>query len=505
MIASGGAQFTGQALGILIAVLVSHLIARRLGTGPEADAFLLGRRLVTSVSEVLSQVVVVVFIPLIAARAAAGDGIRKTLGETGGAALGLGVALSAGFALSAPALVRSIAPDFDPAAAALAVEVTTILALALPASVATIAFAAYCNVKGRFGLPAAIRQAPRAAVAAALLLGGGVLAIQAAAAYTIAFVGVAGLTLAMALRVGDDGRGGVSDRRPSAAVERRGGAAILIAVAALLGLWMETAFAARQGVGAVAMLDFSQRLGALCGNTLSAALGLVAFADLSRRSAADDPRGLALPFARANLTALAMLAPLQVGVLVNAGAIVDVVLVHGDLSAETAEGLTALVRIMACAPLGALIARMLIMRVLADQSLPIIRLIAMAMGLDLFSRLASFALLTPMFGLQGIPLGLCVAPVAPIVFLTLALRRRGPLLWGAAMRTCAPTAAASAGCVGAVVAGAALGPVLAEALASEFGAAPKLDSLAQLAASGLLGALALGAAVLVIRARPAPS
>ena len=57
LLGSGSAQFAGQFLGLLLAILVSHLIARRMGVGPQADAFLLGRRLITAVTEALNQIV----------------------------------------------------------------------------------------------------------------------------------------------------------------------------------------------------------------------------------------------------------------------------------------------------------------------------------------------------------------------------------------------------------------------------------------------------------------
>jgi peptidoglycan biosynthesis protein MviN/MurJ (putative lipid II flippase) len=249
------------------------------------------------------------------------------------------------------------------------------------------------------------------------------------------------------------------------------------------------------------MLDFSQRLGALCGNTLAGALALVMFADLSRRAAESGAGDLVRPFGRAALTALALLVPLQVGVFVNAHAIVDVVIAHGDVSAATAGRVTNLIRWVAFAPLGALLARLLFMRVLAEKDLPIIRLVGAGVALDLLSRLALFTLLAPKLGLEAIPVGLAFAPVAPVIFLTLALRRRGAFAWGDAFRSRLPALAASALGSGAIIAGSALGPVVAGALAYLLGDAPKLESIGQLAASGLLGGLALAAGIRLFKVR----
>lgn len=495
LIAAGTSQFAGQALGILIAVLVSHLIARRMGAGQEADAFLLGRRLVTSVTEALSQIVVVVFIPLVAARAAAGESVLRILWHSGGAALALGVALAGAFALGAPAIVASLAPGFDSEAAALATKVVVILSLSMPATVATIAFSAYCNVRGSFGLPAMVRQVPRAAVAVALVLGGGVLATQAATAYAIAFFVVAVLTLALALRLGGDAPGDAVPGHASAAVGRRGAAAILLTFGSLASIWLESAFAARQGVGALAMLDFGQRLGALCGNTLAMALGLVAFADLSRRAAAGETADLGRRFRHGTLVGLALLLPVQLGFVLNAGAVVDVVIAHGEAGEEVAAGVTEVLRWMALAPFGALVTRMMLVRLLAQNDLPILSLVALSMALDFCSRLVMFAVLTPVLGLLGVPVALAVAPAVPILFLAMALKRKGVFAGAGALAAARPMIAASVlGCLGLGV-GVAVAPMLARALHIAVGDMDKLDSLVQLSASGGIGIVALAVGV----------
>lgn len=504
LVAAGSSQFAGQALGILIAILVSHLIARRMGAGPDADAFLLGRRLVTSLTEALSQVVVVVFIPLIAARAAAGDSLLRILGHSGGAALALGTVLAIAFALAAPAIVGSLAPDFDPATAALAAQVVVILSLSLPATVAAIAFSAYCNVRGRFGAPAAIRQLPRAATAFALLFGGGILALQASAAYTITFFAVAALTLILALGLGASPATGTASGPGSTAIGRRGSAAILLTFGALACIWLETAFAAGQGAGGVAMLDFSQRLGALCGNTLAMALGLVAFADLSWRAASGETADLGRRFRHATVAGVALLLPVQLGVFINAGPVVDVVIAHGEAGTDAAARITELVRWMALAPFGALVTRMMLVRLLAQDDLPIVRLVGGAMALDFLSRLGLFAVLTPMFGLVGVPVALAVAPAVPVVFLAVVLRGSGVFAGGGAFRAARPVLAASALGCGGILAGAAAGPGLAQLLRPLIEEPGKLESLCQLAASGGLGIVALGAGIKVfgVKLRP---
>lgn len=495
LISAGSAQFAGQALGIFLAIFVSHLVARRMGIGQDADAFLLGRRIVTSITEALSQVVVVVFIPLIAARAAAGHSVIRILSRSGGAALAFGTALALGIAFAAPGIVKLLAPSFDPETARLATQVIVILSLSLPATVAAMAFAAYCNVRGWFGSPTAIRQLPRAGVALALLLGGGVLALQAATAYTVTYFAVATLTLILAVSVGAEQRDERRDVPVATAVGRRGAAAVLLTFGALASIWLETAYAARQGVGAVAMLDFSQRLGALCGNSLAMALGLVAFADLTRRAALGETADLGRRFRHATMVGIVILVPVQLGFFVNAGAVIDVIIAHGEASRESTTRMIELIRWMALAPFGAFVTRMMLVRLLAQGDLPIVRLVAVILVLDFASRLALFAVLTPMFGLAGITIALVVAPIVPIVALALALRRHRVYEGEGAFRAVRPVLAASSLGSAGILVGVAVAPLLSDLLIPLVGDLDKLESIVQLAASGGLGVFALGAGI----------
>lgn len=493
LIAAGSAQFAGQALGILVAVLVSYLIARRMGVGAEADAFLLGRRLVTSLTEALSQVVGVVFIPLVAARAAAGVSLWRILGQSGGAALALGAALATAIAFTASDIVVSLAPEFGPDTKALASQVVIILALSLPATVAAMAFSAYCNVRGRFGAPTVIRQLPRAAVALALLFGGGALALQAAAAYTITFFGVATLTLILALGLGAQHQTDMPTKSVPTAVGRRGASAILLTFGALACIWLETAVAASLGSGSLAMLDFSQRLGALCGNTLAMALALVAFADLSRRAAAGAKADLGRRFRNSTLIGISLLIPVQLGFFLNAGSVVDIIIAHDQIGADTIATMTELVRWMALAPLGAFVARMMLVRLLAEDGLPIVRLVGLGMALDFGSRWLMFTVLTPILGLVGIPIALILSPAVPVIFLAIMLRRRHVYAGNGAFRAARPMMAAAVLGSAGILAGAAAGPWLFGLLQPLAGNIEKLDSVTQLFASGMFGLLALGA------------
>ncbi len=501
----GLAQFSGQALGLLLALVVSHLIARRLGVGADADAFLLGRRLITAITETLHQIIGVVFIPMVAAQAAAGASIWLIIRKSAGAAILLGTALAVALVTTAPQLVASIAPDFAPATQDLAARVIWILALALPAAVATTALSAYCNVRGLFGTPAAIKQAPRGAVALALALtAASGAAIAAAWAYTLAAVAVAALTLALTLRISrrPDTDAAPAKKPQAPATARRGAVAVILAFSALGFLWLETAVAAAQGPGGVAMLDFGQRLGALLGNTLASALILVVFADLSRRSASGDGVELGTAFQRALLVGLALVLPVSLGLVLNAGALVEIVLGYGAFAdSDQRAQIVQLVQLMALAPASALVLRMMLVRIVAEDALPMVRLITVAMLVELAARLALFYGLTPLLGLPGIPLTLLLSPVAPALVLAIWLSKRGSFRAQSAVLSGArPLLLAAVATALALLPGA---WVLPDLMVLWFGdIAPKPLALLQLALSGAGAFVVMGLAFVVFKVRP---
>ncbi|WP_449040870.1 lipid II flippase MurJ [Paracoccus sp. (in: a-proteobacteria)] len=475
-------HFGGQLLGILLALLVSHLIARRLGVGAEADAFFFGRRIATSLIETLSQIMAVFYIPLVAAHAArAGGGfLRATLRHAAiAAALGLGLSLL--IAWGAAPMVRLLAPGFDGGAAVLAGQALTLFGAALPATMGCIVFAACLNVTGRFGMPSAIRQLPRAAVAAVLALAGTDIAIRGAGAFAVAWFAVAGLMLLQCLRIARDWQAEAPTPPAPAAPVRplaAGISAVLLMVAALASTWLETGFAAQVGPGGVTRLELTQRLGTLPGNTLVAALSLVVFTAWSRRAAAGQ-RPSPSDFWRNIFVGLAVLLPVQVYVALHSQALVGFLLGHGRFDAAAVDSVAHSLRWMTLAPLSAFVLRMVLVRVLADPALPVVRLIAIGIGFDTGLKALLFQLLTPGFGVVGIVTAQAISPVATVLLMAALLRGSGLLAGPVHLGREAGLAAA----VAAAVAGFILGAL------PFSGIAPSMrGDLAMLACSGLLGA-----------------
>ena len=419
-------HFGGQLVGIVLALLVSHLIARRLGIGTEADAFFFGRRIATSAIETLSQIMGVFYIPLVAAHAArSGRGfLRATLRHAGIAAMiGLGLSLLIG--LGSGQVVRLLAPGYDGATAALAGRVLTLFAAALPATMACIVFAAFLNVTGRFGMPSAIRQLPRAAIVAVLALAGAHIAARGAGAFALAWGLVAAIMLVQCLRISrgwePDAVSGTVPVRPLAA----GIAAVLLMMAALGSTWLETGFAAQVGAGGVTRLELTQRMGTLAGNTLVTALTLVVFTGWSKRVTAAE-RPTASDFWRNIFIGLAALLPVQFYVALHSETLISFLLGHGRFDVEAVRSVAHSMRWMTLAPLSAFVLRMVVMRVLAEPALPVIRLIAVGMGFDTLLKALLFLVMTPAFGVTGIVTAQAISPVATVL-LAVLLRGHGLL------------------------------------------------------------------------------
>lgn len=497
----GAAQFSGQALGLVLALLVSHLIARRLGIGAEADAFLLGRRLITAVTETAYQIVGIVFIPMIALQVASGTPVWRILRKTAGPALLFGAALAAILALAAPTIVDVVAPDFAGPAKDLSIQVIVILVLAIPAALLTTTLSSYCNVLGLFGRPAALRQAPRAAVALALLFAAsGSVALTASWAYTGASIVVALFLFVLVMRLGGQTTEPpvAPDQPAKGATFRRSAVALILAFSALIFLWIETSFAASVKSGGVATLDYGQRLGALLGNTLASALALVVFADLSKRIISDPETDLGTVFQRSLVSGLALILPITIGVAYNAHALVDLVLGYGALqNVELRTEIVTLVQLMAIAPLSALVLRMVLVRIVVEERLPIVRLISAAMAIELVCRVALFQMLTTHIGLPGIAWTLIIVPAVPVTVLVLWLHRQGTFVaHQPVIRPVHHMLATSVLTCIALGLGARAGSWMASDLA------PKAASAVQILGSGICGGLVLCIAVIGFKLRP---
>ena len=403
---AGLAHFAGQALGFALALLVSLLVARKLGAGTETDAFFLSRRVITGVIETLNRILVVFYIPLIAADAALNSrGFRRAFARRLLIAGLGGCGLAALFILSAPWIVATLAPDFPEAGRRLATQVLAVFGAALPATMISVAFAAFLNVAGRFGAPSSIRQFPRAAIVATLLLASGALAVKAALAFTLGWYWWRWCSSSSRCRCSASTPWTIMPSPESApAAARRaahGTALVLMVLGAFASTWLETYFAAEAGP-AGSPRSSSASAWARCSPTPSpwrCAGGLPRWSRAAGSGAAGSgvagsgvgSGGLPAEAGRLGSTVvvgLCLLAPVQVFFFVNSGALVDALLDHGRFDAEAARAVAEAIRWMALAPLSAFVLRLVVVRIIVEPGIPVTAWVALGVAADVAAKLA---------------------------------------------------------------------------------------------------------------------
>lgn len=407
----------GQGLGLCLALAVSFLLARNVGATGEADAFLIGRRLVTSLTEALNKVLLPVFVPVFVAAMLAGPhGLGPALWRwTGGAALA-GLAISVVAWLVAPTAMTALAPGMNAETAASAVGSFRIFFLSLPAAMAVIVLAYALNALSSFGTPSLLRQAPRIAIVLVLLFSTGFVATDGAWAFTLASYAVAAVLLPVVWLVAR--RNNRAAAKGEAAAQKlgrpriQGPAVVVLMVSNLAGLWVETGFAGRLGEGALTTLELSQRLGALGANTLASALLLAIFVHWSRLVQAGESGALDRDAPRLVGLCLAALAILQGFVALNARDLVGLVLDHGAFDA--AQQSVRVMRWIAVAPVTLFALNILVIRMLVGRNASALRLLALV-GVELATRVALFTVLVPKLGLVGLAAASGLSPFSVLV------------------------------------------------------------------------------------------
>ncbi|NVO26666.1 hypothetical protein HJ526_04470 [Donghicola sp. C2-DW-16] len=466
---AGLSQFLAQLLGLALAVAISVAISHSLGASDQADAFLLGRRLVTGLQELLAQVLTLVFLPMVAMQAD-----RRALWRLTGWVALAGVGVAVAFAVLSGPIVATIAPEMTGEAAQLAARVIAVLSASLPLALLGVLAGAALNLRGSFGWPALVRLMPRLMVLAVFLL-----ALDAAKAVSWAAMAfVLGNGIALALMVpfvrAVPARGSTARAHVAAA--------LLLVAGGQAALWIETALAARAGVGGVTLLEMAQRVAALLGNTLALALVMPVFAKWTADPAARTVRALS-----SVVTAgLALLILTQGALALFAPRIVADVLGQGAFGPEDQAALLPVLWVMVLPPFATLLARVMVIWLLTRPMAAGARWISVSVAADLVVRSGLGLWLVPQIGVSAVALGMVLGPMASACVL-------GAVCWS-------DVRAARIGAGPVIAAGLGLGAIAVAAwgLSLVWQNTGALGSLAGMAAAGLVG---LAVFLAVLRAR----
>jgi putative peptidoglycan lipid II flippase len=337
----GAATIASRLLGFARDVL----IARLLGTGPVADAFLAALRLPNLVRRVLGEGGLnAPFVPLyLAVKAEQGEeAARRFAGEAAGR-LGLLLLILAGLGeLFAPWVVLGLASGFsdEPGTLALASLYTRLMLPYLALTTLAAMLAALLNAEKRFALAALAPVAMNAVLVAFLLAAMLRDAAPALAApwlaATVSLTGLAHLALILVgLRRLGPVRLRLSWSPAMSQLLRIGGATLLAASAGQLVLLVATQIASAEP-GSVAALYYADRIFQLPLSFVGVAMGTVVLSEMAgagRQDAAAHGRALVL--------GLALAVPAALALAVLARPIVSVLFEHGRFDAADSARTTA--------------------------------------------------------------------------------------------------------------------------------------------------------------------
>lgn len=335
------------------------LIARLLGAGPVADAFLAALRLPNLVRRVLGEGGLnAPFVPLyLAIKAERGeDAARRFAGEAAGQ---LGLLLLAFVALAelfAPWVVLALAGGFaeEPQTLALAAFYTRLMLPFVLLTTLAALLAALLNAEGRFAAAALAPALMNAVLLGALLVeltrGGDGHASATVLAACLSLTGLAHLVLIL-LRLRAVGLPRVSLRwsPEMTRLVRTGGATLLAASAAQLVLLVSTQIASTEP-GSVAALYYADRVFQLPLSFFGVAMGTVVLSAMVGDAAQADHDAV---LGRALTLGLALALPAATALVVLAEPIVSVLFEHGRFGAadraRTAAALAAFAPGLPCA------------------------------------------------------------------------------------------------------------------------------------------------------------
>lgn len=346
----GAATILSRLLGFARDVLIARLI----GAGPVADAFLAALRLPNLVRRVLGEGGLnAPFVPLyLNIKTERGEEAARRFAGEASAQLGLLLIVLVGIGeLFAPWLVLGLAGGFadEPATLALAAHYTRLMLPFLLLTTMAALLAALLNAEKHFAVAAiapALMNAILLGVLLAMLWTGS--APEMGASVLAAGVSLTGLAhlamIVIRLRATGLPRPALRWSPDMTRLIRTGGATLLAASAAQLVLLVATQIASTEP-GAVAALYYADRVFQLPLGFVGVAMGTVVLSDMAAAQASASEHDAML--GRALVLGLALAVPAATALAMLAGPIVSVLFEHGRFGAEDRERTEAALRAFA--------------------------------------------------------------------------------------------------------------------------------------------------------------
>ena len=424
----GGWTMASRILGFIRDIM----IAAFLGAGPVAEAFFVAFRLPNMFRRFFAEGAFnMAFIPLFAKRLEGGEDAKGFAEEALAGLLTILLTLTALALVFMPILMLALAAGFaeDAAKFDLAVAYGRIQFPYLLCMALTALFSGVLNAMGRFAAPAA----------APVLLNVILIAAMALAATTAAPVGDAlalGVLAAgfaqvwLVARAARAAGMGLGWRRPrwTPAMKRLvqlGVPGALAGGVTQVNLLIGTIIASFYA-GAVAWLNYADRIYQLPLGVVGVAIGVVLLPELSRRVRADDGPGARAAFCRATEFALALTLPAAAALIAIPGPIAEVLFARGAFGAEDAAAVGAALFFFALGLPAFVMQKVLQPAYFArEDTMTPLKYAAASMALNTAVSLGG----APLIGWMAIPLGTALAG-----WLNLALLWRGARAFGDAAR-----------------------------------------------------------------------
>ncbi|MEO1611744.1 MAG: murein biosynthesis integral membrane protein MurJ [Pseudomonadota bacterium] len=345
----GGWTMGSRVLGFVRDIM----IAAFLGAGPVAEAFFVAFRLPNMFRRFFAEGAFnMAFVPLFAKRLEGGEDAKGFAEEAMAGLLLILLTLSAAAIVFMPVLMFALAAGFadDAAKFDLAVAYGRIQFPYLLCMALTALFSGVLNAMGRFAAPAAAPVLLNVILIVAMAVAAGV-AAPVGDALSIGVLAAGFAQVALVATAARRAGMGLGWRRPrwTPAMKRLvtlGVPGALAGGVTQVNLLIGTIIASFYA-GAVAWLNFADRIYQLPLGVVGVAIGVVLLPELARRVRAEDAEGARVSFNRATEFAMALTLPAAAALIAMPGPIVEVLFARGAFGASDAAAVAAALTLFA--------------------------------------------------------------------------------------------------------------------------------------------------------------
>jgi len=420
-----------RGLGLVMALGVSSLLANRLGTSDAADAFFFARRLAVGFSEAANRVASVMLVPGLVSILTTRDiaGIRKVWHGYQRRALVYMVPVAVVGALFSPWIVKRVGPGMAPDTAHLAATLLRVLVFIIPVVVFRSISGSILNAGRVFGVPELLAQFSRFLLILALII-----LVPPFSVTFLAWVMLTGSIMAAVSLTFVTGR--TLDRiqpkeKPRRSDGGNGPGRLLMPGLLVFGtnqilIWAEFGFASTLGPGNIATYEYANRLMNILPELITASLTTVMYTEFSHLMARGERQEMYRKLAVALRSGLFVLVPVVAFLAFQGEAIARLLLQHGRFDAEAVKATAGVMHMVAFAGIGTFVSRVLLFAMHSDKDVKVMRLVAIAIGVKIATRILCITLLVGPLGVAGIALGRSISILLRMFVIFLLLYRA----WG---------------------------------------------------------------------------